>query len=65
MPTPKKGPRFGRDPAHQRLIMANMCASLFEAGAITTTVVVFGMCSMINSLICSCHRWSTRPPGEA
>ncbi|HEX3456147.1 MAG TPA: 50S ribosomal protein L17 [Gaiellaceae bacterium] len=38
MPTPKKGPRIGRDPAHQRLIMANMCASLFEAGAITTTV---------------------------
>ena len=38
MPTPKKGPRFGRDPAHQRLIMANMAASLFEAGAITTTV---------------------------
>jgi len=38
MPTPKKGPRFGRDPAHQRLILANMAASLFEAGAITTTV---------------------------
>ncbi len=38
MPTPKKGPRFGRDPAHQRLIMANLAAHLFEAGAITTTV---------------------------
>ena len=24
MPTPKKGPRFGRDPAHQRLILANL-----------------------------------------
>ena len=33
MPTPKKGPRFGRDPAHQRLIMANLAASLFEAEA--------------------------------
>ena len=32
MPTPKKGPRFGRDPAHQRLIMANLAATLFEAG---------------------------------
>ena len=32
MPTPKKGPRFGRDPAHQRLIMANLAAHLFEAG---------------------------------
>jgi large subunit ribosomal protein L17 len=38
MPTPKKGPRFGRDPAHQRLMMANLAAHLFEAGAITTTV---------------------------
>jgi large subunit ribosomal protein L17 len=38
MPTPKKGPRFGRDPAHQRLIMANLAAHLFEAGFIITTV---------------------------
>jgi large subunit ribosomal protein L17 len=38
MPTPKKGPRFGRDPAHQRLMLANLAAHLFEAGAITTTV---------------------------
>jgi len=38
MPAPKKGPRFGRDPAHQRLIMANLAAHLFEAGHITTTV---------------------------
>src|SRR6185369_13648858 len=37
MPTPKKGPRFGRDPAHQRLMMANMAASLFAAEAIVTT----------------------------
>ena len=38
MPRPKKGPRFGRDPAHQRLIMANLAAHLFEAGAIETTL---------------------------
>ena len=38
MPTPKKGPRFGRDPAHQRLIMANLASSLFEAGYVVTTV---------------------------
>ncbi len=38
MPTPKKGPRFGKSAAHQKLIMANMAASLFEAGAITTTL---------------------------
>ncbi|MET0275492.1 MAG: 50S ribosomal protein L17 [Acidimicrobiia bacterium] len=38
MPTPKKGPRFGQNPAHSRLIMANLACHLFEAGAITTTV---------------------------
>ncbi len=38
MPTPKKGPRFGRDPAHHRLLMANMANHLFEAEAIVTTV---------------------------
>ena len=38
MPAPKKGPRLGRDPAHQRLIMANLAAHLFEAGHIVTTV---------------------------
>lgn len=37
MPTPKKGPRFGRDPAHARLIMSNLAASLFAAEAIVTT----------------------------
>ena len=37
MPTPRKGPRFGRDPAHQRLIMANLAASLFAAEHIVTT----------------------------
>ena len=37
MPTPKKGPRFGKDPAHQRLLMANLAASLFEAEHIITT----------------------------
>src|SRR5258708_30767196 len=38
MPTPKKGPRFGRDPAHSRLMMANLAAHLFEAGYLITTV---------------------------
>jgi large subunit ribosomal protein L17 len=35
--TPKKGRRFGGDAAHQRLMMANLAASLFAAEAITTT----------------------------
>ena len=39
MPAPKKGPRFGGDPAHQRLMMANLASHLIisESGAITTT----------------------------
>ncbi len=35
--TPKKGRRFGGDAAHQRLLMANMVASLIAAEAIVTT----------------------------
>ena len=37
MPTPKKGPRLGGSPAHQRLMVANLATSLFEHGRITTT----------------------------
>jgi len=38
MPTPKKGKRFGKSPAHQRLMLPNLAASLFEAEGITTTL---------------------------
>jgi len=37
MPTPKKGPRLGGSPSHQRAILANLATSLFEHGSITTT----------------------------
>ena len=37
MPKPKKGPRLGGSPAHQRLIVANLASQLFEHGRITTT----------------------------
>ncbi|MDR1790604.1 MAG: 50S ribosomal protein L17 [Propionibacteriaceae bacterium] len=37
MPKPTKGPRFGGSPTHQRLILRNMAAQLFEHGKITTT----------------------------
>lgn len=37
MPKPKKGPRLGGSPAHQRLILRNMATQLFEHGRITTT----------------------------
>ena len=37
MPTPRKSRAFGGNAAHQRLMMANLCASLFAAEAIVTT----------------------------
>ena len=37
MPTPRKSRAFGGDAAHQRLMMANLAASLFAAEAIVTT----------------------------
>ncbi|GGF42807.1 50S ribosomal protein L17 [Marmoricola endophyticus] len=37
MPTPKKGPRLGGSPEHQRLLISNLATSLFEHGRITTT----------------------------
>ena len=37
MPTPKKGPRLGGSPAHQRLMLSNLATQLFEHGRITTT----------------------------
>src|SRR3954469_15777539 len=37
MPTPRKGPRLGKDPAHQRLMLSNLAASLFAAEHIVTT----------------------------
>ncbi|PYI40378.1 50S ribosomal protein L17 [Arthrobacter psychrolactophilus] len=37
MPTPAKGPRLGGGAAHERLMLANLSASLFEHKRITTT----------------------------
>jgi large subunit ribosomal protein L17 len=37
MPRPKKGPRLGGGPAHQRHLLAGQAASLFQHEAITTT----------------------------
>ncbi len=37
MPTPAKGARLGGSPSHERRILANLAASLFEHGSITTT----------------------------
>ncbi|WHS28499.1 50S ribosomal protein L17 [Auritidibacter ignavus] len=38
MPTPTKGPRLGSGPAHQRAMLANLSASLFEHKSIKTTL---------------------------
>ncbi len=37
MPTPKRGPRLGGSPAHQRSILANQASDLFRHGRIRTT----------------------------
>jgi len=37
MATPRRAPRFGGSASHQRLLMANMAASLFAAEGIITT----------------------------
>ena len=37
MPQPKKGPRLGANPKHQKLMLANLAGSLFEHERIKTT----------------------------
>jgi large subunit ribosomal protein L17 len=37
MPQPKKGPRLGSDPAHQRQLLSNLAMSLFEHERVKTT----------------------------
>ena len=38
MPTPTKGPRLGGSPTHERMMLNNLAAALFEHKKITTTV---------------------------
>lgn len=38
MPKPKKGPRLGGSPAHQRKILSNLAASLIYEEELTTTM---------------------------
>jgi large subunit ribosomal protein L17 len=38
MPSPKRGPRLGAGPAHQKLMLANLASDLFRHGRIKTTV---------------------------
>lgn len=38
MPRPRKGPRLGSGPAHQRALLAGLAGSLLWEGKVTTTV---------------------------
>ncbi len=38
MPRPKRGPRLGGGPAHQRLMLSNLAGALFWDERITTTL---------------------------
>jgi large subunit ribosomal protein L17 len=38
MPTPKRGPRFGGDAAHQKAIISNLAQELFWDEKVTTTI---------------------------
>lgn len=38
MATPKKGPRLGRDPKHQKLIISTLARQFFTHGSIETTL---------------------------
>ncbi len=38
MPRPRKGPRLGGSPAHERLLLANLATALFEEERVTTTL---------------------------
>ncbi len=38
MPTPRKGPRLGRSPQNERLILKNLATSLISDGKVETTL---------------------------
>ena len=38
MPAPRKGPRLGSGPEHERLLLAGLAAQLFQHGRVRTTV---------------------------
>ena len=38
MPRPRKGPRLGSSPSHERKILANLAGSIIMEGKVTTTL---------------------------
>jgi large subunit ribosomal protein L17 len=60
--TPKKGRRFGGSAAHQRLMMANLAASLFAAeGIVTTEAKAKALRPIAEKLITKARRAATNP----
>jgi len=60
--TPKKGRRFGGSASHQRLMMANLAASLFAAeGIVTTEAKAKALRPIAEKLITKARRAQTEP----
>jgi large subunit ribosomal protein L17 len=60
--TPRKGRRFGGDAAHQRLMMANLAASLFAAeGIVTTEAKAKALRPIAEKLITKARKADARP----
>ncbi len=63
--TPRRSRRFGGDAAHQRLMMANLAASLFAAEAIVTTEAkAKAMRPIAEKLITKAKKAGTDDPGR-
>ena len=63
--TPKKGRRFGGSASHQRLMMANLAASLFAAeGIVTTEAKAKALRPIAEKLITKARRAQAEPTSE-
>jgi large subunit ribosomal protein L17 len=63
--TPKKGRRFGGSASHQRLMMANLAASLFAAeGIVTTEAKAKALRPIAEKLITKARKAQTEPEAQ-
>jgi large subunit ribosomal protein L17 len=63
--TPKKGRRFGGSASHQRLMMANLAASLFAAeGIVTTEAKAKALRPIAEKLITKARRAQAEPDSQ-
>ena len=76
MPRPTKGPRLGGGPAHERLLLNNLAASLFTHKAVTTTETkakrvqpvaekLVTLADRKSTRLNSSHEWISRMPSSA